>query len=81
MYGIPRDPTFVSLAIVLCRNVDEIFAEYHEHLVPRDVSSVSASRLWNTTYDYIQWFYRVSCPYMTPASDGGPRRSSHQEIP
>lgn len=77
---MPQDPTVASPTIILCGDVDEIFALYFDHLVPEDVRCVSTHRPWNTVYDYIQWFYRVSYSFMTPSGEGDSTRPAHEEI-
>lgn len=64
-YALPRNPIVVAHVIVLRKNVDVIFVDYHEHMVPKDVCNVSAPRPWSMLYGYIQWFYKVSHSYMT----------------
>lgn len=51
---IPRDPTVAGSAIFLCRDVDEIFVVYSNHLVLDDVCRVSAPCPWSKVYDYNQ---------------------------
>lgn len=61
-------------------DVDDMFEVLYDHSVLEDVRCVSYPQPWNAVYDGIQWFYRVTHPYMTPTSEGKPHRPSHQEI-
>lgn len=80
LQGIPRALIIVSPSPLHRRDVDEIFAEYRDHLVPEDVCSVSCPHPWSTTYNYIQWLFRVSHTYLTLNEEGDPLRSTHQKI-
>lgn len=42
VHGIPKGPTVVAPITVRHRDIDEIFVEYHDHLVLEDVRSVPA---------------------------------------
>ena len=48
-------------------------------LVPDESRSTLASNDWNVAYNYIQWYFRISHPYMTLDAPGDPPRSTHQE--
>lgn len=54
LYGIPKDPTFVACAIILYIDIYAIFANYNEHLVPKDVRSILPLHPWSMVYGYIQ---------------------------
>lgn len=46
MRDIHRDLTLIVLINVIQNDVGGIFAEYHEHLVPFDIHSVSTHHTW-----------------------------------
>lgn len=37
-------------------------------------------QLWSVVYDYIQWFFKVSHPFVTPDVEGDQSRPTHQDI-
>lgn len=41
---------------------------------------MSAPQPWSSAFDYIQWYFRVSHPYMTPDTHRDPPMPTYQEI-
>lgn len=80
LQSILSDPIFDAPPTMYCRDVDEIFTAYHEHLILEDVQSVPTYSPWCNAYSYIKWYYRVSNSYMMTPLDENPPRSTHQKI-
>lgn len=53
LQGILKDPTLIVPPTVFSKDIDGIFVEYHENLIPLNVSCVVAASLWSTIYHYI----------------------------
>lgn len=80
MQDISIDYTMFSPSIVTHRDVDVIFKALYNHLVPTDVYLVRDPQPWSIVYNYIYWFYRVQCAYMTFDVVGEPDRTTRQDI-
>lgn len=59
---------------------DVILNGFYSHLVSVETRSVPMGEPLAYAQGYINWFYRVSHPYMTPDVAGVPPRHTHQEI-
>lgn len=62
------------------RDIDEMYDDFLNHLVPTESRDVVAPREWSCALGYIQWYFIVSHPYMTSDAQGDPSRPNHQEI-
>ncbi|XP_058760751.1 uncharacterized protein LOC131634101 [Vicia villosa] len=77
---IPRDPTFSTPLSMAHRQLDEVFADWEQDMVPKEARATLAEHVWSCAEGYITWYYRVSHSYMLPAAEGGPPRPAHEEI-
>lgn len=78
---IIRRPPYVSAPSIVChRDFDAILNDFYSHLVLDEAHNVLVGEPWAYAHGYIQWFYRVSHPYMTQDVAGAPPRLAHQEI-
>lgn len=57
-----------------------MYDDFYNHLVPEEAHSVLASLQSSNEFDYIQWYFRVSHPYMTPDAHGDPPWPTYQEL-
>ncbi|XP_058733766.1 uncharacterized protein LOC131605426 [Vicia villosa] len=77
---IPRDPIVSAPITMTRRQLDEVFADWENHMVPEEARATRAKSDWSCVEGYITWYYRVSHPYMLPATPGDPPRLAHEEI-
>ncbi|KAI5389187.1 hypothetical protein KIW84_074731 [Lathyrus oleraceus] len=62
------------------RHVNAKFDDFYNHLVQEEPRNVSAPQPWSNAFDFIQWHFRVSRPYVTPDTHRNPPKLAHQEI-
>lgn len=79
MQFVSKDPSESSPPAIRHRDVDAMYYYYLIHLVSNEARGSLAPSNWSTAYGYIQWYFRVSHPYMTD-TPSDPLRSAHQEI-
>ncbi|XP_058765318.1 uncharacterized protein LOC131638792 [Vicia villosa] len=60
--------------------LDEVFVDWEHHMVHEEARATITEHEWSYVEGYISWYYRVSHPYMLPATDGDPPRPAHEEI-
>src|ERR1051325_6157071 len=77
---IPRNPNVCAPPTVKMRDMDDLFDDFENHLVPEKARSTVTPDDWSYEYGYMIWFFRVSHPYMIEDAPGNPPRSVHQEI-
>ncbi|CAI8615467.1 unnamed protein product [Vicia faba] len=77
---IPQGPVVSAPPLVKGRDMNALFDDYENHLVPDEAQSTIAPDDWSYADCYIIWFFRVSHPYLVQDAPGNPPRPSHQEI-
>lgn len=71
------DPTFVVSAIIICRDVDGIFVEYHAHLVLENICSMLHGVRYKVISDgFIEFPILILILFL----EGDPPRPPHKEI-
>lgn len=60
----PRDPSVSAPLAMVRRDVYVMYDDFYSHLVPNEAQSLESPNKWSTAFDYIQWYFRVSHPYM-----------------
>lgn len=80
MQCIPRDPSVSTPPTMRRKDMDDIFDDYVNHLVPDKALSTIVENNWSYVDSCIRWFFHVSHPYMIQDASGDPSRSTHQEI-
>lgn len=71
---MPAPPAMVR------RDVDAMYGDVYNHLVPDEVQRVTTPHQWSSASSYIQWYFRVSHPCVTPMFMEIHVGSFHQEI-
>lgn len=57
---ILSDFTVYAHPIVIYKDVDVMFDDFYNHLVPEEAQSVPAPQPRGNSFVYIQWYFRVS---------------------
>lgn len=52
--SILRDPSVFAPPTMVYRDVDVVFNDFYNHLVPHEAQSVLTPSTWSGTFDYIQ---------------------------
>lgn len=77
MQYVPRDPSDYATSIMAHWDVDAMYNYFLNHLVSDKAQGTLAHNDCSVTYGYIQWYFRVSHPYMKIDSPKDPSRPSH----
>lgn len=80
MQFVLKDPSDSASPTMVHIDVDVMYGDYHNHLVPDDTRGTLAPSYQSSGYSYIQWYFKVSHPYMTPNTPKDPHRPAHLEI-
>ncbi|XP_058774201.1 uncharacterized protein LOC131648465 [Vicia villosa] len=77
---IPRSPTQASRDTIARWDLNDIFEDWEQHMVPEEYRLMQESSSWQYVEGYVIWFYTVSHPIMTLDALGHPPRSAHEKI-
>lgn len=77
---IPRHPFIFAPLRLTRQHIDEIFADYQQHMVLDVARETRAESDWSYADRYLTWFFIVSNPYMIHIATRSPPRPNHQEI-
>lgn len=80
MQYIPRDPYVLVPPAMTGRDMDIMFDDHLNNLVPKGKWITIAPSHWSVVHNYNKWLLRVLYPYMTLDALGDPPRPAHQEI-
>lgn len=78
MLFVPRDPSYSNSPNMVHKDVYDMYDDFLNHLVLDETQGIPPPSTWSYAYIYIQWYFRVSHPYMTPDAPGYPPRITHQ---
>lgn len=62
------------------RDLNSMYNDFLNHLVLDKARSTKAHSDWSFAYNYVQWYFRVSHPYIILDTLEDPPRPSNQDI-
>ncbi|XP_058741368.1 uncharacterized protein LOC131613741 [Vicia villosa] len=80
MQIIPRSPLQAAYIRNIGRDLEDILADFENHLVSVEYRTHDAISQWNYVEGYMTWFYKVLHSYMTHNAPRRPSRSVHEEF-
>lgn len=80
LQGIPRDAIVTVPPTVHRIDLNFILYYFYSHLITHDTQNVSTLEPQTVTFDHIQWFYKVSHPYIILNDVGHHRKITFNKI-